>query len=207
MKNKIIIAVTLLVSASLLQSCGFTNKKKSADPEVGSNMMQSMRSTMDKMDSIPMTGDFDLDFANMMIIHHQAAIDMSMEEAENGTDPWIKKMAQNIIVSQKTEIEHLQQFIENYEMPEADTLMAEKNNELSDAMTAMLDKMRGIETTGDTDKDFVLMMIPHHESAITMAEVELLNGTQPELKTMAENMAAVQKMEVNYFNAWLSNQE
>jgi uncharacterized protein (DUF305 family) len=41
---------------------------------------------MAKMENMQMTGDFDLDFANMLIEHHQGAIDMSKIEVEKGAD-------------------------------------------------------------------------------------------------------------------------
>ena len=41
------------------------------------SLMTSMSSMMDRMKNAKMTGDFDIDFANMMIEHHQGAIDMS----------------------------------------------------------------------------------------------------------------------------------
>ncbi len=44
---------------------------------MNNGLMASMNTMMDKMNSMKMCGDFDLDFANMMIAHHQGAIDMS----------------------------------------------------------------------------------------------------------------------------------
>lgn len=138
MKNKILIAAVLFVSAYFLQSCNnSTNNtsKNEMDTSMSSmaqndsmssgkmqkdnGMMQSMNSTMSKIKDMKMTGDFDLDFANMMIMHHQAAIDMSDVEIAKGTDAQIKTMTQNIITAQKAEIEQMQQFIKNYKMPEA----------------------------------------------------------------------------------------
>ena len=40
----------------------------------------------------------------------------------------------------------------------------------------MMGAMDGMEPTGDADADFLLMMIPHHQSAIDMARVELEQG-------------------------------
>lgn len=61
--------------------------------------------------------------------------------------------------------------------------------------------------TGNTHKDFVMMMIPHHESAVTMAEDELSYGKQPELKKMAQKMIADQSKEITEFKAWLAIQK
>jgi uncharacterized protein (DUF305 family) len=57
------------------------------------------------MVSAPMTGDPDHDFAAMMIPHHQAAIDMAKVELLYGKDPVLRRLAQEIIVTQEQEIE------------------------------------------------------------------------------------------------------
>ena len=226
MKNKIIIAAALFVSAYFLQSCNnSTNNtsKNEMDTSMSSmaqndsmssgkmqkdnGMMQSMNSTMSKIKDMKMTGDFDLDFANMMIMHHQAAIDMSDVEIAKGTDAQIKTMTQNIITAQKAEIEQMQQFIKNYKMPEAKKENEEMHNELGETMKAMMDKMNNMQMTGNSDKDYAMMMIPHHESAVTMAEDELKHGKQLGLKKMAQKMIADQSKEINEFKAWLSNQK
>ena len=224
MKKKILIVTALFVSAYLLQSCDNANNgttKNELDSsmsnmaqndsmnsdkmQMNNGMMQSMSSMMGKMDQMKMTGDFDLDFANMMIMHHQAAIDMSEVEIAKGTDEQIKTMAKNIIKAQNAEIEQIQAFIKNYKMPEAKKKNEEMHNELGKTMKAMMDKMNNIHMTGNADKDFVIMMIPHHESAVTMAEDELTHGKQLGLKKMAQKMISDQSKEINEFKAWLSN--
>jgi uncharacterized protein (DUF305 family) len=59
-----------------------------------------MHSTM----HVPYTGDADRDFARMMIPHHQGAIDMALVELRYGKDERLKRLAQEIIVSQQEEI-------------------------------------------------------------------------------------------------------
>ncbi len=53
---------------------------------------------------VPFTGDADRDFARMMIPHHQGAIDMAIVELRFGKDERLKRLAQEIIVSQQQEI-------------------------------------------------------------------------------------------------------
>lgn len=57
------------------------------------------------MDQAPKTGDPDHDFAAMMIPHHQGAVDMAKVELLYGKDPALRRLAQEIIVTQGQEIE------------------------------------------------------------------------------------------------------
>lgn len=74
------------------------------------------------------------------------------------------------------------------------------------AYKASHDKMmKGMEVplTGNADADFVRNMIPHHQGAIDMAEVELKHGKDPALKKMARKIIADQKKEIAEMQAWL----
>ena len=63
-------------------------------------------------------------------------------------------------------------------------------------MDRMMDSMNGMTSSGDADADFLLMMIPHHQSAIDMAKVELEHGKDPETRKMAETIIAAQEREI-----------
>jgi len=54
---------------------------------------------------VPYSGDADRDFARMMIPHHQGAIDMALAELRYGKDERLRRLAQEIIVAQKQEID------------------------------------------------------------------------------------------------------
>jgi len=66
----------------------------------------------------------------------------------------------------------------------------------------MMDMMMNMKPSGDADKDFVMMMNPHHQGAVDMAEVELQYGKDPELKKMAEQIIKAQKKEIEEFKKW-----
>lgn len=226
MKNKILTATVLFFSACFLQFCNNTNNK-TAKTEIDSSMnntmpddsrnsgmmemdktlMESMSNMKSKMKDMKMTGDFDVEFAYMMIMHHQAAIDMSKVEIAKGTDTTIKTIAHNIIIAQTEEINQLEMFVNSYKMPEVNRKDNKMHSELNEAMNAMMDKMDLMQMTGNTDKDFVRMMITHHESAVKMAEDELANGKQDEVKKMTQKMIKDQNKEITDFKTWLSSQK
>ena len=75
----------------------------SATPFAG--LMDGAMSVMnDGMGRAPMTGDPDHDFAAMMIPHHQGAVDMAKAQLLYGKNPVLRRLAQEIIVTQGSEI-------------------------------------------------------------------------------------------------------
>lgn len=67
-------------------------------------LAQSMAVMSRDMRAAPMSGNPDRDFASMMIPHHQGAIDMAKVEVLYGKDPALRRLAQEIIVTQESEI-------------------------------------------------------------------------------------------------------
>lgn len=72
----------------------------------------AMAAMQDQMGEVQMTGDPDTDFATMMIPHHQGAIDMAKAELEQGKDPEIRQLAEEIIAAQEREIAILRQWLQ-----------------------------------------------------------------------------------------------
>src|SRR4051812_42742105 len=63
------------------------------------------------------------------------------------------------------------------------------------AMNKMMADMT-IKPTGDVDRDFVAMMVPHHQGAIDMARAELEYGHNEQLRRMAQQIVVVQQKEI-----------
>lgn len=75
------------------------------------DMKSMMKENNEKMSSLAMTGNPDVDFAQMMRVHHQGAIDMAQGQLRDGKDPQLLKMAKEIISAQKKEIAVLDAFL------------------------------------------------------------------------------------------------
>jgi uncharacterized protein (DUF305 family) len=63
------------------------------------------------------------------------------------------------------------------------------------AMSKMMVDM-GIYPSGDVDRDFVAMMVPHHQGAIDMAQAELRYGHNEQLRRMAQEIIVTQQAEI-----------
>jgi uncharacterized protein (DUF305 family) len=70
------------------------------------------------------------------------------------------------------------------------------------AMQKMQRDMAAQPETGNTDQDFVAMMIPHHQGAIDMARAELATGKDPELRKLAEDIVKAQEREIQQMRDW-----
>ncbi|ARO14334.1 hypothetical protein BVG79_00986 [Ketogulonicigenium robustum] len=71
------------------------------------------------------------------------------------------------------------------------------------AMDTMMADMDNMPSTGNPDADFILMMIPHHQSAIDMAKVELEHGTDDETRALAQQIIDAQEKEIAEMHAML----
>jgi uncharacterized protein (DUF305 family) len=79
------------------------------------------------------------------------------------------------------------------------------SGDATQAFKAADDKMMqdmSADYTGNADKDFVAHMIPHHQGAIEMAQVELKYGKDPELKRLARNIIKAQHDEIAFMKSW-----
>ncbi len=70
------------------------------------------------------------------------------------------------------------------------------------AMDKMSKDMAAVPMTGNADRDFVRMMIPHHQGAIDMVKYELAHGKDPAMLKMASGIVAAQKKEIAEMKAW-----
>ncbi len=85
------------------------------DHEEGMMFMDEAKKDMEKMDMAndlrPLTGNADYDFSQLMIDHHQSAIDMANSILHHGKEAFTKELAKKIIEDQTAEIKQLQDWL------------------------------------------------------------------------------------------------
>jgi uncharacterized protein (DUF305 family) len=193
----------MLVCALAFTACDDDENGLETQDHDDNEMMAIMHDMSAEMDAMTtMTKDADHDFAMMMKMHHQGAINMGNKELEEGDDATIKALAQTMITMQQAEIQELQAFLDTH------TAEASAEGEIWDmeAMAAMerMDKNADLEVlTGDADHDMAILMIDHHQSAMDMAQSLLHHGHHEELKAMATKMIDDQTKEIKQLQDWL----
>jgi uncharacterized protein (DUF305 family) len=159
--------------------------------------------------SAEMTGDADIDFALMMIPHHQGAIDMAKVELQYGKAPGLRKLAEAIVAAQESEIAFLKGWLAKNGTGERPSAAHAQHMPAGMAyMEGMktMDQRMNAEMSGDADRDFAVMMIPHHQGAIDMAKVQIEYGKDPELRKVSEGVIAAQESEIETLKTWLARQ-
>jgi uncharacterized protein (DUF305 family) len=77
---------------------------------------------------------------------------------------------------------------------------------LNSSMEKMHAAMGSVERSGNSDVDFVRLMLPHHQAAIDMAKAQLLYGKDPQVRRLAQEIITDQQSEIELMQLWLKLQ-
>jgi uncharacterized protein (DUF305 family) len=142
-------------------------------------------------------------FAQMMIVHHEGAVEMAQLAQEQAVTPEVQELAGQIEQAQGPEIELMQSWLQQWGEPAA-----------SDGDMAGMDHgdMGGMEMDGMSQQDamaelqglsgeafdarFLELMIEHHRGAVTMAQTALDEGQHPDVQELAEKVVTDQEAEI-----------
>jgi uncharacterized protein (DUF305 family) len=137
-------------------------------------------------------------FIDAMVPHHQGAVEMARVALENAEHEEIKQLSRNIISTQRDEIEELKA-IKEQEFGTSEVPMDMSAQEMQ--MMSMTDP-DVLANKEPFDKAFIDAMIPHHQSAIEMAQVAYRQSNNPEIKTLAEGIVEAQTREITQIEGW-----
>jgi uncharacterized protein (DUF305 family) len=137
-------------------------------------------------------------FIDAMVPHHQGAVEMARVVLENAEREEIKQLSRNIISTQRDEIEELKA-IKEQEFGTSEVPMDMSAQEMQ--MMGMTDP-DALANREPFDKAFIDAMIPHHQSAIEMAQVAYRQSNNPQIKTLAEGIVEAQTQEITQMKGW-----
>ncbi len=80
-------------------------------------------------------------------------------------------------------------------------------SELVGSIDKMHAAMAAVEPSGDSDADFVRLMLPHHQAAIEMAKTQILFGKDPQMRRLAQEIITDQQSEIDLMQLWLTQHE
>ncbi len=141
---------------------------------------------------------FDAMFIDSMIVHHEGAITMANQALSEAQRPEIKQLARAIIEAQQREIAQMKQWRAAWYPDLVDTggLKTDEGHAMDMGPMSV--------PAGDAPFDirFIDAMIPHHESAIMMAQMAQQRAERPEIKQLAEAIIRVQSAEIEQMKQW-----
>lgn len=80
-------------------------------------------------------------------------------------------------------------------------------SELIASMDKMHMAMGEVARSGNSDADFVRLMLPHHQAAIDMAKTQILYGKDPQMRRLAQEIITDQQLEIELMQRWLKQRE
>ena len=138
----------------------------------------------------------DVMFAQMMIPHHQQAIEMSdIILTKDGINAQVADLATQIKAAQGPEITTMSGWLAGWGQDPSPSMGMDYDT--GGGMMSQADMQALQQATGDeAEKLFLTGMIAHHRGAITMAENETANGQNPDAKQLAQSIIDAQQAEI-----------
>lgn len=160
-----------------------------AAPEATADSMAGMDHGSTSAADVP----YDAQFIDGMIAHHQGAIDMANQALTEAERQEIKDLAANIITAQEAEIAQMHEWRTQWYPDLADT----------GGMNMGMGEMTvSNDTSKQFDQRFIEAMIPHHQSAVDMAQDAQQKAEHTEIKTLTGNIIADQEKEIAQMQEW-----
>lgn len=142
----------------------------------------------------------DVTFVQLMLPHHEQALEMTKMARDRADDHRVLDLMVQMWDEQAAEIDEMKAMLAGWNVEPAP--LHDMPGMVSDADMALMSETGGAAF----DEMFLTHMIAHHEGAITMAEDVLANGTDPQVRAMAESIIASQQAEIDQMRSILAEQ-
>ncbi|MFG1953083.1 DUF305 domain-containing protein [Micromonospora sp. NPDC048830] len=201
-----------LTAALALAACGSADY--SGHPSSGQGTPAATVSSGAPASEPATFNDADVMFAQMMVPHHQQAVEMAELAETRAADAEVKGLAAQIKGAQDPEIATLTGWLAAWgrPLPAAGSGHGHGHGAAPSptahdmpGMMSEADMTSLASATGtDFDRRFLTMMIAHHEGAISMAKDELAKGANADAKALAQRIATSQQAEIDAMNKILA---
>jgi uncharacterized protein (DUF305 family) len=190
--RKYLIGVSAAAIIALAAGCG--NDDTSGMEDHG----QSQTSTSGATATQAEHNDQDIEFAQMMIPHHQQAIDMAKMAAEKASDPKVKDLASRVEGAQDPEIQQMTDLLESWGASTETSMPGMNHGDMSGEGMMTDEEMQQLDqaTGADFDQLWLQMMIKHHQGAVSMAKTEVERGSNADAKALAQQIIDAQEAEI-----------
>ena len=196
----LVLAAILALVVSCANSGGGEEQGSSGSEDGMPGMAHGSETTDEASEMLMENGEYsDLRFVDAMVPHHQGAIEMAQVALENAEHPEILALAEEIVAAQDTEIGQLKSI--KQEQFGTSEVSIDMSAEEMEGMGMAMDP-QVLATQEPFDKAFIDNMIPHHESAIAMAQVVLEESENPEIREIAGAIVDAQKREIEQMRSW-----
>lgn len=189
--NRLITSLSIAIIAILsMAGCASGTNSSLEEPSVTANAAEQVGYSQP-----------DLMFAQMMIPHHEQALEMSIIALEVSKNNDVLAMAQGIFDGQDTEIQQMKSWLSSSSAKSAaeqmdHEAMGHGSGEMSGmASYEQIDQLAELETP-DFDKLFLTLMIAHHEGALEMVSL-IEDSRNAEARTLANEIVMTQKQEIS----------
>lgn len=176
---------------------------QTATTEFGKEYMDSMDDMHEDMMEGIQANNADVAFAKGMLPHHEGAVDMAEIQLKFGKDETMRKLATDIIAAQEAEIEQMEDWLDANPDTEKQAYTQQMHQAYNDSMKSMQDDMMQGILSEDPDMAFAKGMLPHHQGAVTMAEVQLKYGKNDQMRQLAQDIIKAQKSEIDLMQDWI----
>ena len=194
-----VLAVVAAFAATLaVSSCGTAARE---DPREDQGLPASATSA----EQVAAHNADDVMFAQMMIPHHQQAVELAAMVPDRSTNPDVLALATKIAGAQQPEINTMKALLLQWDVDPNE--MSHESGHAGMAMAGMVDdatmvKLDNLKGT-DFDTLWLQSMISHHEGAIAMAQTEIADGKSADMVTLAGSIVTAQQAEIDQMKQML----
>ncbi len=193
-RSAVAAGAALLLAASLTACASAT--EESGSPATAS----SASPTADEPAAEEVHNDADTEFAQMMIVHHEGAIEMAELAVERAGSEEVRALGERIAAAQGPEIETMTSWLEAWgeETPDGMEMGGMDHGDMQmDGMDQemVMEQLSGL-SGADFDRRFLELMIEHHRGAIEMSEQHHEAGENPEAIQLSAEIIDAQTLEI-----------